>query len=280
MLSQSLMGLFALGILWVNTLLVVGAAYGVLRGLLRRLSRATAHLTTGEVIDDGPVASHTVEQVGRRASDDRARKAILFHDRAYLSRIHGGSIRTDDGTPLTLAEAEGNRVEVWLEHAELEELASCRDHDVFDEAYASASKARGYCREVTAHIAFGDQVWIVGRERDGIIEPLADGSLLIATFDPRELCRRKAFMLLAFIFAVIGAAALCSYLALYPPIFGTVSIIGGVLGLVFFLLVQPAGVLARDAALTPNRAHLRGEWIRSGSDGRGAVKPGEELYAE
>ncbi|HZO12649.1 MAG TPA: hypothetical protein VFB62_05315, partial [Polyangiaceae bacterium] len=66
-----------------------------------------------------------------------------------------------------------------------------------------------------------------------------------------------------------------TYLALYPPIFGTVSIVGGALGLVFFLLVQPAGTAIRDAVRVPSVAQLRGSWVRPKSEGQGSP-----LYAE
>jgi len=47
-----------------------------------------------------------------------------------------------------------------------------------------------------------------------------------------------------------------------PPVFGTVSTVGGALALAFFLLVQPAAVAARNAARTPDRQPVGGIWQR------------------
>jgi hypothetical protein len=46
---------------------------------------------------------------------------------------------------------------------------------------------------------------------------------------------------------LLGAAA-CTTLALWPPVFGRISTVGGLAGLAFFLLVQPLGTALRDHA--------------------------------
>src|SRR5262245_24231097 len=96
MLTREVMGLLCLAILWVNTLLVVLAAFGPLREHLAVLARIRRHgLRRGRVVrgcEDGVFARHTVAQVGRRASDDADRQAILFHDRDYQSRLFGGAV--------------------------------------------------------------------------------------------------------------------------------------------------------------------------------------------
>ncbi len=44
---------------------------------------------------------------------------------------------------------------------------------------------------------------------------------------------------------ILGAATGITWLALTPPVFGPISTLGGAMGLAYFLLVQPAGVMLR-----------------------------------
>jgi hypothetical protein len=278
MLSRELMGVLALGILWLNTLLVVGAAWGALRELLKRL-RSMRALGVLEVSSDEVIATHRVMQVGRRASDDADRKAILFHDRDYESVVHGGLVRALDSERCGDAEwriAASERAEVWVQHDEQERAGACESAERFDEAYRMSGKARGFERQVDT--ALRGRVWIVGqRNNDSIVAP-DDAPLLLSSFEPARWCRIKVAWMIAFILATLVLCAAITWLALYPPVFGTVSIAGAALGLVFFLLVQPAGTAVRDAVRVPSRAILRGSWIRSGSEGSG--RPAKALYAD
>jgi hypothetical protein len=262
----------------VNTLLVVAAAWRPLVDLWRRLGRMRAlGVVEGEAAGEAAIAGHRVAQVGRRASDDADRKAILFHDRSAESVVHGGSLRLDGDAAIEVAAAPPERAEVWVTRAAQERAARCASLEAFDEAYGWAKKARGFEREVWCSVASGAHLWIVGRRAAGRIEAPEGAPLLLATFDPRRWCRARAALLVAFMLAMPAAAALITYLALYPPLFGSVSIVGCALGLAFFLLVQPAGTALRDAVLVPSCVPLRGSWLRPGSQGRAASEP---LYAE
>jgi hypothetical protein len=126
---------------------------------------------------------------------------------------------------------------------------ACRSRKGFEEAYAQAAKAKGYARTVVAPMKPGATVFMAN-------------DVLVASMDPRELLARKAAMGAAFIAVELLGAAACTALALYPPLFGLVSTIGGALGLAFFVLVQPAGTAARDAMLVPSLAPVRGQWVR------------------
>ena len=64
-----------------------------------------------------------------------------------------------------------------------------------------------------------------------------------------------------------------TYLALYPPLFGTVSTIGGVAGLVYFLTIQAVGVAVREITVAPPRAALRGCWLRPQEPSVGEAVP-------
>jgi hypothetical protein len=283
MLSRELMGLGALGILWVNTLLVMAAAWLELRRIagrqreMRALSAGQTGpgLVRGRVLSgDGPggaLASRLIDQVGRAGSaDEGARRSIRFADRAYRSEIHGGRVELEGGRVVRVEPAAGDVVEVWAPREALERAAACPSDGDFDAAYGLAGKARGYLRTVAVRAAAGDEVWLVGEVQGGaggelVLATPAKGAHVVATTDPLADGRAKVARIAAFLVAVPLAAGVCTAVALVPPVFGTVSTIGGALGLAYFLLVQPAGVSLREAVRFPHRSILRGAWTRGGA---------------
>src|SRR5438552_1609644 len=122
------MGIFALAVLWVNTLLVAAASLQSLRAIARR-RRAMRPLGVGEtgvglvegvVVRGEPVARRLVEQTGRQAADSDGRHAILFHDRGYRGEVVGGALRLGDGDvgrEVEVTAAAGAPVEVWIDAA-------------------------------------------------------------------------------------------------------------------------------------------------------------------
>jgi hypothetical protein len=258
MLTFEIMGVLALGILWVNTLLVVGAALTPLGELWSRLRRTWRSGEVTEGADDDVLACHVVEQVGRKASDDAARQAILFHDRGYRSEVFGGSIELEDETLEIEPDAQA---EVWIPAAERRERAESPPGD-FDEAYRASRRAKGFQQQVRSPIRAGQPVWV------------AEGDVpVLSSFDPRSWLRGRMAMVVAFQLGMIAISALATWMALYPPVIeGTVSKLGGLLGLVHFLLVmQPLGVSVREASLLPHQAIVRGSWVKSGSEGAGVT---------
>jgi hypothetical protein len=279
------LGLLAFAILWVNTLLVVGAAFWPLRQLLGWLKRFRSEglieatvLIEAAALGDGAIAEHRIEQVGRRASDDADRQAILFHDRSLHGTVLGGRVRTLDGDELELASVEGDAAEIWVARSAQNERAACPSETAFDEAYRPACRAKGFVRQVVTPIAAGERVWIAAQRDGGQLVGSPQAPMLVATVNPRSYCRSRVLLVFLFMMATLALAAGVSWLALYPPVFGTVSTIGGAVGLVYFLLVQPAGVMLRDAVLPPSRLFLRGSWVKSGSEGKGAPA-GDALYS-
>jgi hypothetical protein len=267
MLTHEIMGLFALAVLWVNTLLVAGAALGQLRKLMGWL-RTLRSLRPAAVksAPEGVFARFAIEQVGRRAADDDDRPAILFHDRNYHGEVNGGELEIA-GERITIDRGG----EVWVESEALARAAACPSVGAFDEAYSAARKAKGHVRTVEQRLRTGDVVHVAGLE-DGAVA-------LVASFDPRPLMRRKATLLAGFAFGMVALSASVTALCLIPPLFGFWSTLGGILGLIHFLLVmQPLGVSARDAARPPSQTALRGSWIKSAA--AEAPAPGAELYAD
>jgi hypothetical protein len=246
------MGAIALGVLWVNALLVAAAAVKQVGALLAR-RRGLGDLVRGRVIaGDGPggaFATHRVEQVGRAGVDA---ESILFHDRSAGGEIYGGALEVL-GVERRVRAVEG--AEVWLTREAIGRAGACPSRKDFDAAYATASKAKGFARTLDATIGAGAEVFFAERPEGG--------PALVAIEDPRPLLLRRAILGAAFIVAELAAAAACTVIALQPPVFGAVSTVGGALGLVFFLTVQPAGTAARDAMLVPSRVPARGRWRRS-----------------
>jgi hypothetical protein len=252
MLSKEIMGVLALAILWVNTLLIAGDALkraGALLALRARLADAVRGRVTRGDGPGGAIATLSIEQIGRAAEDA---ESIVFHDRGATGKVHGGVITLESGAELALAAQED--VDVWAAAETIARAAACASPEAFDRAYESARKAKGFARTVAAPIGVGDEVFAT---RDG---------RFVSTIEPRAALSKRALVALGFVIAEIGLAAGCTLVALWPPVFGMVSTIGGALCLGFFLLVQPAGTALRDAILVPGRALVRGRWT-AGHDG-------------
>ncbi len=289
MLSKEIMGLLALGILWVNTLLIAAAAWqeiSRLRALGRRLlplSGEGTGLVAGRVVrGNGPgaaIATHRVDQVGRAGAEQKGRRTIVFHDRSHSGEIYGGSVDVQGLGELEIAASE--QADVWLSSEARANSAACPSDASFDSAFAEARKARGHSRAVTTAITEGSEVFVYGRvTSDGESRALTaggDAPILIAAFDPRPWISRKVALALFFIVVEIALAGVISWIALRPPVFGTISTIGGALGLAFFLLVQPAGTWLRDELRPPSRAFVRGRWVRSAALVEGSKEPRSSL---
>jgi hypothetical protein len=276
MLSNEAMGILALAILWVNTLLITAAAGKELFSLLA-LKRRMKSLGTGDtgvgLIEgrveradgpDGALACQKVEQTGRQASARGDRRMIVFADRSQKGEIFGGAVRKLHG-PAVEVEVQGAvPADVWLPGDALKAAGACPSTDIFDAAYEDARKARGYARTVTAAIGTGATVWVMGTlERNGT--KLRMVPAIVASLDPRAFCNQKIAQSALFIAAVPAIAAGCTAVALHPPVFGTVSTAGGALCLVFFLLAQPAGTALRNAVKAPSQSEVRGRWARDES---------------
>lgn len=274
MLSKELMGVLALAILWVNTLLIAAAAWKEIAALTvwrRRLVPVDGDDGVGLVRarvahgagPGGALAVQRVEQLGRAAThDDGGRRVIHFADRSAVGEVFGGTA-TRDGIEITV-DAEAT-AEVWVPATALTASGACASDEVFDRAFADAKKARGFPRAVEG--AAEGEVYLFGQLRpmgQGLALAAAKpGGLLVATFNPRPWIDRKIALAALFIVGDVALAAGCTAVALWPPRFGLVSTLGGAACLGFFLIAQPAGTALRDAVALPSRAWLRGKWVRS-----------------
>jgi hypothetical protein len=255
------MGILALGILWVNTLLIAAAALKERAKLVARLV-SLGTVSRGKILrGDGPgdvLAAFEVVQRGRLAAADPP--SILFSQRALRYTVSGGCLALEDGSEVGIHPSENG--EVWVDDATFRAAASCPSDIAFERAAIDARKADGFVRTVVVELTSGRDVFVARREA---------GSL-VATMDPRVWLARRMRLAHGFVVAEIVVAGACTATALHSPRFGTVSTLGGAASLAFFLLVQPLGTLVRDALCPPSRARRRTTWTRPQSAGHAAEK--------
>lgn len=247
-----LLGLLALAALWVNTLLIVGHA-GLELGELRRRKTRLRGLRHGRVSEGAPLAEARTVQVGRSRGDEQ----VHFHDRSFASECFGGTVQTAaEALQLPPVDPSG-AIEVWPDPRRMHEAGLCPSAEAFESVYASACKARGAERVIRHALAVGDEVWVVPADGD---EPL-----WISGLDPTPWLARQQALLVLFMVGSLATLGLCTALVLWPPVYETVSTLGGALSLAFFLLVQPLGATVSERVRPLHRAALRGRWLRPGS---------------
>ena len=273
MLSREVMGALALAILWVNTLLIAAAALKR-AAELARLGRGFGAIARGTVVrGDGPggaLAALEVEQVGRLGTGTNP--PIVFHDRAHACRVFGGRVVLDGGAEVDLA-SPAEDAEVWIDSPCVARAACCPSEAAFDAACSEARKARGFSRSVSASIVAGEEVFVAP----------ANGArtVLVSTLDPRAWIAKRTTFAYAFVWAEVLVATACTAASLQAPLFGAVSTAGAAAGLVFFLLVQPAGTSVRDALRPPSSAPRHDQWTRTAvSPGSGGIPQREQPSPE
>ena len=248
------MGLLALGVLWLNTLLIAGAALQQRRELARELRAVREAIASGALVKGavkqgqgpgGAIVTRTVHQVGRALTVEGPDR-ILFTESRVETAVHGGVIEVA-GRPVELAPAS-DVGRVWTgPHAPL--VRSLND---FSDAFHAASTTRGLATFSEQHVTAGATVW----HQPGV---------LLSLVDPSSLVRGRMRGLLVFAVTSVALCAGITAVIFVPPIFGTISTVGGALGLLFFVLVQPAGVRARNWARLPDQQPVTDIWQRPAS---------------
>lgn len=263
MLSFEVMGALALAVLWVNTLLI--AADALLRwrrlrarGAALRKARLAGALVCAEVGDGqgegGAMASVVITQTGRAITSAGPRR-ITWMDRDIEGTWYGGRVTTSKGE---LALCAGPSVQLWCPP-----VSEQGDVDAFEAAWPRASTFKGATRAITRRLKQGDRVWLVFAPAGDAVGDAATGEravALVASEDPEHTVARASRPLGAVIALALLGATLVTVLALWPPVFGTVSTLGGAAGLAFFLGIQPLGTAARDAARLPDERPVGGLW--------------------
>ncbi|MFK7990164.1 MAG: hypothetical protein AB8I08_29360 [Sandaracinaceae bacterium] len=267
MLTQEALGLFALGVLWLNSGLVFAVAFRQLTHLLRLRGQLLAARRDGQLLEgtlaggEGDVAAvRTLHQTGR-AMTTKGPDRILFTDGAQSFEVRDATLDAG-GESISLAPTRPAEAEVWLTPARVREGLACGSADAFEAAWKPASKYKGFVRDVALEVRAGDRVWVWG-ERDGrTLRAPADRPMLVSMIDPVGWAGAAAGRCLGFLFGGVGLLGACTAVALWPPQFGLVSTIGGALCLVYFLAVQPLGTALRDAIKNPARRLEGALWQR------------------
>lgn len=256
------LGYLCLAIVWTAGLLCALASVGYARTLASRF-RALASLEVGKVAngagEGGAFAVHEVEQIGRAM--DGEPPAIVFSDKQYRSRVHGGTIESA-GAERAFEADDG--LEIWPDRASQSEAAEVAGDDEIDALYKDARSSKGAARTVAVPFAAGKKVWFV-----------ADGKRLtfLSAEDPRAFLSSRVRAHLFFAVAELAILGGLTFLAVRPPAFGPLSTLGGAALVAFFLAVQPIGVAVEEASRLPFSRFLRGTHKRS-APFPGGVVPG------
>ena len=278
MIPYEWMGVLALLILWTNVLLIAAATlkrFGAVRAYRRYLERrrpaeAGPICLRVEVArglgPNGRLAALEIEQRGRQL---RAKSPTIgWSDRRRRSRLFGGKVGTDD---LEVSLPPSDRVEVWPHRTQLLERFQVPDSEAFDAAWPDAGRSKGIERTLELSVLEGDRVWVLGelrpRSSAWVLGPYRGQPVVISAERPALWSTRTELELGFFAVLSVGIAALITRLCLGPPLFGPMSTLGGVLGLAYFLLVQPAARWMEERAQTPAQRVIHGQWRRPGGNG-------------
>ena len=261
-LSLETMGLFALGVLWVNTLLIAADALKQVNELGRwrtRLdaARAAGRLVLATVVEgDGPegaFATHSIEQVGRAMTVSGPQR-ILFTDRSARGALHGGRVEVE-GRALRIVAASGPLVWCLAEGAR-------GDRAAFDEAWPRASTFKGFATCMERRVGKGERVWLWLDAVPSTDSETPVRARLLSVEDPSSVVHASRAPLRRLIVAALLGVIVVTVLALWPPLFGVVSTLGAAAGIGFFLAIQPLGVAAREKGALPDRRRVGGLWQR------------------
>lgn len=265
--EREFMAAACLGIVWVNTGLIVAHALGDL-GRIRRLSRRLA-ATLGRFVAQSPEAGATFRliQAGRTRGDG----AIHFHDRRSECALVGPATAVLPTGSVPLADDAGV-VWVWPTDAEVRAATECRSQADYDALAGPALHARGAERVATVRLTEG--VIAGGRVSAGALSGDAERPLILSSDDPRSRLRGHALRITGVLLAILLVAAGLTVLCFVGPAFGLWSKVGALGLFLYFLLVQPVGVWLSESVRWPHEAPRGGTWIRRRLPAREQVELG------
>ena len=251
MLTPDVMGLLLLGLAWVTALMVALDAFIDARAMFERLSNWNSSLLQGQVVAP-ELAVHEVEQRVKPLDGDEP--ALVFFDRKHVSTVLGGAVKFADAT-LEVSGAPG--AEVWIDEDTRQTAAACASTSAFESLATAAQGAGGAVRTVRSSVRAGAKVWLSGKKQGSNL--IID---LVATFDPRAWAKGRLFAIVGVILLDLAWVCLGTVVALWPPVFGVVSIAGALILLGHFLGMTALAMAAREKSRTPGVAFLRGAWRR------------------
>lgn len=232
---------------WVTALMIALDAGIDLKAWLGRLS-AWRKEGLLEAKTTSTLASLEIEQRARAFDDG----GIGFFERRHTSHVSGGPVELAGGERLEVSAADA--AQVWVSREALERAGACASPAQFAELFEKA-KGTQALRTVRVEVSAGQAVFLAGRR-----EGTRFVASLVATVDPRLEARRRVLLNLGVIAVNLAWAALGTTLALWPPAFGTVSIVGAMVLFAHFLGMTPLAIDARERSKTPAERDLLGEW--------------------
>jgi hypothetical protein len=248
-LSNETMGAFCLGVVWLNTLLIVAHVLQAWRGLGRERAALAQARAAGELVEVNaaePVGEVVVRQVGR-AITSGGPETILFTDAERRAKIAGGEVEAG-GDRITLEPTDA--CEVWTLDA-----AGVRSPDTFAEAYQAASTNKGLTAELRMPVR--GRLWVRGRREGDRVR-----CSLVSDREPIALLGADRAKALAFVVLALAVLGGCTALALVRPLFSGWSTLGGMTLVGYFLAVQPLAVALRESIALPSARLVGGRWTR------------------
>jgi hypothetical protein len=251
MLSRELMGLALLGLSWMTGLMIALDALidaRSFRALLRGWKTSLRQVT----VKSDELATHEVEQ--RVKELDSETPGLVFFDRKHTGTVKGGEVELD-GKVVTLSGAAG--AEVWFDAATRVQNAACTGAPQFDAMLKTAQGAGGGIRHVKSTLRAGQSAWVAGT-----LEGDTFTASLVSNFDPRTFARARLWASYGVVLASTAWVALGTFLALWQPVFGLVSILGAITLVAHFLGMTPLAMTTREKSRLPSVAYVRGTWRR------------------
>lgn len=262
MLSREVMGLALLGLAWITAFMIALDALIDARAMWRRLSQWKTSLLEATVVAP-ELATHEVEQ--RVKQLDGEEPGLVFFDRKHVSTVLGGAV-TVGGAQLEVLGTPG--AEVWLDAETRAASASCSSPGAFDALITAAQGPGGGLRTVKSSIRAGTRVWLVGTKNGSRLE-----TSVVANFDPRTWAKSRLLGISGLQALNLSWVAAGTVVALWPPVFGVISIGGALLLLGHFLGMTALAMTIREKSRTPAVAFLRGTWRRSADESAGVFAP-------
>lgn len=252
MLSNELMGMALLALAWITAIMIALDALIDARAMLRRLGEWKRTLLQGTIVAP-ELAVHEVEQRVKQLDGDEP--GLVFFDRKHVSTVTGGLVSVGS-EQLEVTGAKG--AEVWIDADTRAAAAACSSPAAYDGLSTSAQGAGGALRTVRTSLKSGAQVWVAGNRNGSKLE-----ATVVANFDPRAWAKGRLVTIagviaLNFVWVTAGTVV-----ALWPPVFGVVSIAGALVLLGHFLGMTALAMTFREKSRSPAVAFVRGTWRRN-----------------
>lgn len=253
--EREFMAAACLGIVWINTGLIVAHGLGDLRRILR-LGRRLAG-TVGRFTVDAPDggAAFRLIQAGRTRGDG----SIYFHDRGSECSLSGSATAELKRGTIPVASDPGT-LWVWPTGEEIQAATECRSQADYDALAAPALHARGAERIAVVRLNHGSIAG--GQVSDGALRGDLEHPIIISSRDPRRRLRSLALRVTLVLTSIVLVALALTALCFVGPAFGLVSMLGALGLFLYFLLVQPVGVWLSESVRWPHEAPRGGVWVR------------------